>query len=61
MVRRECRRLERSIGGRRPIEDLTEEQLAVRGDEALRVNLTSALRSLPPHYLQVVTLRDFAD
>ena len=61
VVRRECRRLERKIFGRRPIEDLAEEQLAVRSDDALRVDLISALESLPPHYLQVVLLRDFAE
>ena len=61
IVRRECKRLERRLTGRSSLEDLAEEELAMKSDESLRTDLISALQSLPSHYLQVVLLRDFAE
>ncbi|VTZ27179.1 RNA polymerase subunit sigma-24 [Methylocella tundrae] len=62
VVRRECRRLTRSMFHH---EDWTDErieaQLASRSDDALRLELASALESLPPHYLEIVLLRDFEE
>jgi RNA polymerase sigma factor (sigma-70 family) len=60
VVRRECRRLAR---GMLRHEDWTdnriEAQLASHSDDELRLQLVSALESLPPHYLEIVLLRDF--
>ena len=39
----------------------TENLLAARTDEALRIDLAAALESLPAHYLEVVLLRDFEE
>jgi len=61
IVRHECKRLERHIVGQRSIEVLTEEQLAIRSDEAVKLDLIAALESLPAHYLEVILLRDFAE
>ncbi|MBS0212047.1 MAG: RNA polymerase sigma factor [Proteobacteria bacterium] len=62
VIRRECRRLERMMFRHEPLEDdLVEQQLACRTDEALRVDLAKALESLPAHYLEVVLLRDFEE
>ncbi len=40
---------------------MAERQLASRTDDALRLDLTHALESLPAHYLEVVLLRDFEE
>jgi RNA polymerase sigma factor (sigma-70 family) len=60
VVRRECRRLTRRMFRH---EDWTDErieaQLASRSDDELRLELASALESLPAHYLEIVLLRDF--
>jgi RNA polymerase sigma factor (sigma-70 family) len=62
VVRRECRRLTRRMFRH---EDWTDErieaQLASRSDDELRLELASALESLPPHYLEIVLLRDFEE
>lgn len=62
VVRRECRRLARRMF---PHEDWTDErieaQLARRSDDELRLELASALESLPAHYLEIVLLRDFEE
>ena len=39
----------------------TENLVAARTDEALRIDLAAALESLPAHYLEVVLLRDFEE
>jgi RNA polymerase sigma factor (sigma-70 family) len=45
-----------------PLDDeVAERQLASRSDDALRLDLTHALESLPAHYLEVVLLRDFEE
>jgi RNA polymerase sigma factor (sigma-70 family) len=62
VIKRECRRLERAVSPHAPIDDeVAEQTLASRSDEALRIDLTRALESLPAHYLEVVLLRDFEE
>jgi RNA polymerase sigma factor (sigma-70 family) len=62
IVRRECQRLSRRMFGRElSIEELADEQLAMRSDEGLHLDLIAALESLPAHYLEVILLRDFAE
>ena len=61
IVRRECQRLERRVRFQQALEDVAEEHLATRSDDNLRLDLIAALESLPPHYLEVVLLRDFAE
>lgn len=62
VIKRECRKLERMMFRHDPLdEDLAEQQLATRTDDALRVDLANALESLPAHYLEVVLLRDFQE
>lgn len=62
VIKRECRRLERALSPHAPLDDQVAEQiLARRSDDALRIDLARALESLPPHYLQVVLLRDFEE
>lgn len=60
VVRRECIRLGRSMPGRQV--DLAdaerEDELLQRSTPELRVDLARAIESLPPHYRQVVLLRD---
>lgn len=62
VIKRECRKLERMMFKHAPLEDdVAEQQLACRSDDALRVDLVNALESLPAHYLEVVLLRDFEE
>ena len=62
VIKRECRRLERMMFKHEPLEDeILEQQLAARSDDALRVDLANALESLPAHYLEVILLRDFEE
>lgn len=62
VIKRECRKLERMMYRHDPLpEEVAEELLAHRSDEALRVDLAHALESLPAHYLEVVLLRDFEE
>jgi RNA polymerase sigma factor (sigma-70 family) len=62
IVRRECRRLERRVFG---IEYLDEEKaenwLVTHSVDALRLDLVRALESLPPHYREIILLRDFEE
>lgn len=60
VVRRECRKLERRVFGLDAYDETRmEERLATRSDDALRLDLAHALESLPPHYREIVLLRDF--
>ena len=62
VIKRECRKLERMMFRYEPLEDdVLEQQLACRSDDALRIDLVHALESLPAHYLEVVLLRDFEE
>ncbi|NDB69567.1 MAG: RNA polymerase sigma factor [Methylocystaceae bacterium] len=62
VIKRECRRLERLMFRQVPLEDeQAEQQLAARSDSVLKMDLIKALDSLPPHYLEVVLLRDFEE
>lgn len=59
MVRR---KLERVMFKHEPLQDeVVEQLLACRTDDALRIDLAHALESLPAHYLEVVLLRDFEE
>ena len=62
VIKRECLRLQRAMFRHDPLDDeVAERQLASRTDDALRLDLTHALESLPAHYLEVVLLRDFEE
>lgn len=62
VIKRECRRLERLMFRHEPLpEELAEEHMLSRPDNALRIDLARALESLPAHYLEVVLLRDFEE
>ncbi|MHB8348226.1 MAG: RNA polymerase sigma factor [Acidiferrobacterales bacterium] len=62
IVRRECRRLERRVLGREHYdEQKAEHWLATRSVDVLRLDLVRALESLPPHYREIVLLRDFEE
>lgn len=62
VIKRECRKLQRTMLRTDPLpDDQAEQLLARRSDEALRVDLAAALESLPAHYLEVVLLRDFEE
>lgn len=60
IVRRECRRLERRLFRFDPYdEEKMEAWLATSPDDSIRLDLVSALESLPEHYREVILLRDF--
>ncbi|MHB8534853.1 MAG: RNA polymerase sigma factor [Sulfuricaulis sp.] len=60
VVRRECRRLERHVFDLDPYdEEKIENWLATHSDEIVRLDLISALESLPEHYREIILLRDF--
>lgn len=62
VIKRECHKLERVMFRHDPLdEDLVEQQLVSKSDDALRIDLAAALESLPSHYLEVVLLRDFEE
>lgn len=60
IVRRECRRLERRLFRFDPYdEEKMGAWLATCPDENIRLDLVSALESLPEHYREAILLRDF--
>ena len=62
VIKRECHRLARGMLGHEPLPDeLAEEAMLHRPDDALRIDLIRALESLPPHYREVVLRRDFEE
>lgn len=62
VIRRECRKLERMMFRHDPLdEEMAEQLIARRSEDALRLDLAKALESLPAHYLEVVLLRDFEE
>lgn len=62
VVRRECRRLARTTLRWDPWEEArVEALLAVRPPAMLRLDIASALESLPAHYREIVVLRDFEE
>lgn len=61
-VQRECRRLGRVALSYDPYDETKlEHWLDGRSDEALRIDLSRALQSLPAHYREVLLLRDFEE
>lgn len=62
VVKRECRKLSRAMFRYEPLPDeLAEESLLLRPQDALRIDLANALESLPAHYLEIILLRDFEE
>ena len=62
VIMRECRKLSRMMFKHEPLTDeMAEELMLARPDDALRIDLAHALESLPAHYLEVVLLRDFEE
>ena len=62
VIKRECLKLGRALLHQESLdEQIMEQQLASKSDQALRMDLVAALESLPAHYLQVVILRDFEE
>ena len=60
VVQRECRRLGRKALNFDPYdEEKLENWLAVHSNDSLRLELAAALEALPPHYREVILLRDF--
>lgn len=61
-VQRECRRLGRVALRYDPYDEAAVDAwLARHNDDALRHALASAIESLPPHYREVLLLRDFEE
>ncbi len=62
IVRRECHRLSRRMFAHEALDErAVEAALAARTDENLRLELAAAIESLPPHYREIVLLRDFEE
>lgn len=61
-VKRECSRLHLQQQRLTPISDTgTQDEISQPLTTELKVDLLAALESLPPHYLEVVLLRDFEE
>ncbi len=61
-VRRECLRLSRKMFRHEELDDeRIKAQLAGRSTDELRTELAFAIESLPPHYLEMILLRDFEE
>jgi RNA polymerase sigma factor (sigma-70 family) len=62
IVRRECSRLSRKMFPHAALdEDEISARLSERPKDELRMELALALESLPPHYLEMILLRDFEE
>ncbi|MES2951307.1 MAG: sigma-70 family RNA polymerase sigma factor [Pseudomonadota bacterium] len=62
VVKHECRRLGRQAFRYDPYDETAVEQWVARhSTDELRLDLASALQSLPPQYLEVILLRDFEE
>lgn len=64
VIKRECLKLGRMMRRHEPLDDsIAEQQLArsLCSDDALRMDLASALESLPAHYREVILLRDLEE
>ncbi|MDF2115653.1 sigma-70 family RNA polymerase sigma factor [Roseiarcaceae bacterium H3SJ34-1] len=62
IVRRECSKLSRKMFSHEDVEDdRVQAQLAALSMVELRTELASALESLPPHYLEIILMRDFEE
>lgn len=62
VVQRECRRLGRNVLRQDPYEEAAVDAwMATHTPDSLKLDLASAMESLPPHYLQVLLLRDFEE
>jgi len=62
VVQRECRKLGRVMLNHDPYEEEKVEQwLNAKPTDAIRLDLVSALESLPAHYREIILLRDFEE
>jgi RNA polymerase sigma factor (sigma-70 family) len=62
VVKRECRRLGRQAFHYDPYDEAAVERWVARhSTDELRLDLASALQSLPPQYLEIILLRDFEE
>ena len=62
VVQRECRRLGRTVLRQDPYEEAAVDAwMATHTSDSLKLDMAAALESLPPHYLQVLLLRDFEE
>ncbi|MFZ6647467.1 RNA polymerase sigma factor [Undibacterium sp. TJN25] len=62
LVQRECRKLGRVTINYDPYdEEKVEQWLSARPTDAIRLDLVSALESLPEHYRDIILLRDFEE
>jgi RNA polymerase sigma factor (sigma-70 family) len=62
VVRRECQRLSRRMFAHEVLdEEKVAERIMARPTDELRTELAFALESLPPHYLEVILMRDFEE
>ena len=63
VARRECLRLaRRAMGGHQPVDALEDDlRLSVRPLDDLRLDLAAAIQSLPPHYRDMILLRDIEE
>lgn len=63
IVKRECLRLARSVGGKPVAVETIENDLAfsVRPTAELRLDLAAAIQSLPDHYRETIVLRDMEE
>lgn len=63
VVRRECLRLARRAGWRttEPIDDIGEMRASNLSDADLRLDLAAAIEALPPHYRDIILMRDIRE
>lgn len=62
VIKHECRKLARVVLKQDRLDEQAAQQYLVsHSHDALRIDLTRALESLPAHYLEVVLLRDFEE
>lgn len=62
IIKRHCGRLFASLNRHESLADEHIEELLARKTNAdLQLDLTAALESLPPHYLEIILLRDFEE
>ena len=62
IIKRECQKLFSAFQKHEVLDEENSEDLfAHKTDEALQIDLISALESLPSHYLKIILLRDFEE
>ena len=61
IVRRECLRLARRVGSVERDASAEERSVLAQPDDALRLDLTKAIQSLPAHYRTIIIMRDLEE